>query len=118
MFPCPPCVIPSSQQGLQLPNHVDVSRGLESVPVLSYEGDSSEGIPALDKSYKYVRSLAIHASVSVTTVRAASMVTSGHSSVEDDASSGQPRQCSCKLGKGELHYVGDGLLHPRYIVQV
>lgn len=98
--------------------HVDMSRGLETVPVLVYEGDASDGVPFLDKSYTYVRSPGIHATVPIAPVSAATSGSTAQSGIYDDTSTTKPNTCPCELEEGDSNYVRDGLLHPRYIVQV
>ncbi len=62
-------------------NHIDMSRGLESIPVLLYEGDSSNGVPALDKSYTYLRSFGIHNLVTINEMQIVSLVSKTNNQV-------------------------------------
>ena len=98
--------------------HVDVFRGLETVPFLVYKGDSSDSVPFLDKSYTYVWSSGIYAGVLVAPVFAATSGSMAQSAVHNDTSTNKPNICPCELEEGNNNYVGDGLLHLWYIVQV
>lgn len=97
---------------------IDLSRGLESIPVFLYEGDSSGGVPALDESYTYVRCPTIHSSVTAAAVPCAPLDKAVDSHPLYKCSVAMPLDCSCNLDEADRYYVGDGLLHPRYVIEV
>lgn len=98
--------------------YIDLSRGLESVPILVSESDASNVDYVFEKSYTYVRSLGIHSSVSgeavpptVVGIKGGSVHSGGPSTIMDIV-------CACQAPKERRHYAEDGLLHSRYITQV
>lgn len=111
------CMIRCFEQGLPHSNDIDVSRGLETVPIRVHEGDASNADHVLERSYTYVRSSGIHASV-IEGFCSSHLGSTADNCKSQGTCTDFGNECSCHLGDEKRHYVENGLLHPRYIIQV
>ena len=98
--------------------HCDLSKGIENVAVAVHEGESLDDLPGFDQSFTYVRSLAIHSSITMDGLSPLCWRRKAQSSKNHGTSTDVDVVCHCKMGGEETPYLSTGLLHPQYIQQV